>query len=115
MKYRRLSSTGDYMFGYGNTSFVTDIEAVRQAIQTKLKLFEEEWWEDLNEGLPFFQQIAGTTNKNSMDLLVQARILETPNVTNIESYSSSISSDRKYTATATVNTSYGAVTVGVNQ
>lgn len=113
MKYRRLSPTGDYMFGYGNTSFVTDIDAVRQAIYTKLKMFEGEWWENLTDGLPFFQQIAGSRDKSTIDSLVKARILQTPNVTGISSFSSSISSTRKYTATAAVNTAYGTVEVTV--
>lgn len=114
MKYRKLSPTGDYMFGYGNTSFVSDIEAVRQAIYTKLKLFQNEWWEDLNDGLPFFEQIAGTYDKNNIDTLIRNRILETPNVTSVKSLDSKISEDRKYSATVEVNTAYGATTVEVN-
>ena len=112
MKYRRLSPSGDYMFGYGNTSFLTDAQAVAQAIRTKLKMFQGECWEDLNEGLPFFQSIAGNKDKSETDLLVKARILETPNVQSITSFNSSIE-NRKYSATATVNTAFGAVTVGV--
>ena len=114
MKYRRLSSTGDYSFGFGNTSFVTDLEAVRQAIDTKLKLLQGEYWEDQNDGLPFFQQIAGNTDKDTIDLLVRQRILETPNVTGIQTFSSSIGTNRKYTASVSVNTAYGTVTTGVN-
>ena len=112
MKYRRLSPTGDYMFGYGNTSFLTETQAVAQAIQTKLKLFQGESWEDLNDGLPFFQSVAGSTDKSMIDLTVKARILETPNVLDISSFQSSIS-NRRYSATASVNTAYGTVNVGV--
>lgn len=112
MKYRRLSPTGDYMFGFGNTSFLAGAQAVSQAIQTKLKLFQGECWEDLNEGLPFFQSIAGNTDRSAIDLLVKARIQETPNVRSITSFQSAIT-DRKYSATATVNTTFGIVTVGV--
>ena len=114
MKYRRITAEGDYAFGFGNTSFVTDIDAVRQAIQTKLKLFQGEFWEDLNDGLPFFQQIAGTTSKDSIDLLIRARILSTPQVIEISSFQSSIGVDRKYKATVGVNTVYGSLTVGVD-
>lgn len=112
MKYRRLSPAGDYMFGYGNTSFLIGAQAVTQAIQTKLKLFQGECWEDLNDGLPFFQSIAGNRDRAAIDLIVKARILETPNVRNIAAFNSSIE-NRKYSATATVNTAYGPVTVGV--
>ena len=113
MKYRRLSPTGDYMFGFGNTSFATDLEACAQAIKTKLKMFQGEYWEDLDEGLPFFQQMAGSRNKTMIDALIRSRILETPGVTSIQSFSSEISADRKYTATALVNTEYGETEVTV--
>ena len=112
MKYRRLSSTGDYVFGYGNTSFLTDTNAVAQAIQTKLKMFQGECWEDLDDGLPFFQSIAGNRDKATTDLLVKARILEAPNTQSILSFQSTIE-NRKYSATATVSTAFGTVTVGV--
>lgn len=113
MKYRRLSPTGDYVFGFGNTSFYTDADAVAQAIQTKLKLFQGEWWEDLDDGLPFFQQIAGSRDKDAIDLLIRSRILDTPNVLMITTFSSTLQ-DRKYTASADVLTTYGTITVGVN-
>lgn len=101
------------MFGFGNTSFVTDAEAVAQAIKTKLKLFLGDFWEDLNDGLPFFQRIAGTRDKGEMDLLIQTRVLETPNVTGISSFESSIDSSRKYTASMSVTTAFGTVEVTV--
>ena len=112
MKYRRLSPAGDYVFGFGNTSFLTDAQAAAQAIQTKLKMFQGECWEDLNDGLPFFQSIAGNRDQAAIDLLVKARILETPNVQSITSFSSSLE-NRKYSMTAAVSTTFGTVTVGV--
>jgi hypothetical protein len=114
MKYRRLSPTGDYTFGFGNTSFISGVDALAQAINTKLKLFQGEWWENTKEGLPFFQGIAGQSNIAVTDLLIKTRILETPNVISIASYQSSIDSLRHYTATATINTTYGQIQTGVN-
>lgn len=101
------------MFGYGNTSFATDVEAVQQAIYTKLKLFKNEFWEDLDDGLPFFQEIAGTRDKDTIDMLVRNRILETQGVTSIKSFSSQISAEKKYTAAVYVNTIYGTVEVSI--
>lgn len=113
MKYRRLSPLGDYTFGYGNTCFATDLEACAQAIKTRLKMFQGECWEDLDDGLPFFQQIAGSRDKTMIDALVRSRILGTTGVTSIQSFSSDISADRRYTATALVNTQYGATEVTI--
>jgi len=113
MKYRQLSPTGDYVFGFGNTSFVVGAEAVAQAIKTKLGLFKGDYWENLNDGLPFFQSIAGFGNKGAIDLLFQSRVLEVPNVTGITAYTSVLDSDRKYTANMTVSTAFGTVEVSV--
>lgn len=115
MKYRRLSPTGDYIFGFGNTSFLTDTDAVAQAINTKLKLFQGEFWENTGEGLPFFQQIAGQQiSAEEINLLIQERILQVPNVTEIISLSGQIDkTSRKYSASITVRTSFGT-TVEVN-
>jgi hypothetical protein len=107
MKYRQLSSTGDYKFGFGNTCFLNGSEAVAQAIQTKLKLFKGDYWEDLNDGLPFFQSMAGSSDKSAIDLIIQSRVSEVPNVTGITSFSSSIDANRRYAATMTVSTAFG--------
>lgn len=114
MKYRTLTPEGDYSFGFGNASFVTDTEAVRQAIQTKLGMFKGEFWEDLKDGLPFFEQVAGNFNKSVADMVIRSRILDTPHVSGIQFFRSQISTDRKYSMTATVNTDFGAVSVGVS-
>ncbi len=113
MKYRRLSPSGDYVFGFGQTCFVPDAAAVSQAISTKLKMFQGDFWENISDGLPFFQEIAGSNNKPMTDLLIQSRILQVPNVTGIASFSSTIDSNRHYSATISVNTAFGAVGVTV--
>ncbi len=114
MKYRATTPDGDYSFGFGNASFVTDAEAVRQAIGTKLKMFKGEFWEDLKDGLPFFEQVAGNFDKNVADMTIRSRILDTPHVSGIQYFRSQISTDRKYSMTASVNTDFGAVSVGVS-
>jgi dihydroxyacid dehydratase/phosphogluconate dehydratase len=107
MKYRRLSADGDYVFGFGNTNFLVGADAVAQAIGTKLKMFQGDFWENLNEGIPFFQEIAGNGNPALIDLLIQTRIKETPGVSGIAFFVSSLT-NRAYSATASVSTIYGA-------
>jgi hypothetical protein len=106
MKYRRLTDDGDYTFGFGNNCFLSGTDAVAQAIETKLKMFKGDYWEDLSEGLPFFDQIAGNSDKNAIDSLIESRILAVPGVSSISSITSSMA-NRKYMATITVVTTYG--------
>ena len=112
MKYRRLTPTGDYSFGQGALEYLTDVKAVVQAIETRLKLLQYEWWENLTEGLPLFQRVL-TARREGLDtvaLLIRERILSTPHVTAISAYADSFT-DGAYRFTATVETDYGAVNV----
>ena len=56
MRYRRLTATGDYVFGQGSLDYLSDADAAAQAVKTKLKLLLGEWWENTGDGLPLFQQ-----------------------------------------------------------
>ena len=88
MKYRKLTSTGDYSFGSGSNNYTDGNEAVAQAIKTKLLLFYGEWWENLGEGIPMFQSVLGQTNpdtiKSSLSMLVEQRITEIQEVDSVK-------------------------------
>ena len=97
MKYRKLTSMGDYSFGSGSNNYVDGNEAVAQAIKTKLLLFYGEWWENLGEGIPMFQSVLGQTNpetiKSSLSMLVEQRIVEVEEVDSVKNIE--IDYDRK--------------------
>ena len=97
MKYRKLTSTGDYSFGSGGNDYADGNEAVAQAIKTKLLLFYGEWWENLGEGIPMFQSVLGQTNpetiKSSLSMLVEQRIVEIQEVDSVKNIE--IDYDRK--------------------
>lgn len=97
---------GDYTMG---KPFLTKAAAVAQAIYTRLKLLQGEWWEQLDDGLPLFQNILGTRghpdNLHAVDLLVQARIIETPHVKQITDFHSSYE-NRTYTFRCNVETDF---------
>lgn len=99
------------MFGQNQKDFLTGIEATAQNIQTRLLLLQAEWWEDLEDGLPLWQQILGyRDSKNTADILIRDRILGTRDVTDITEFESTFNPNtRKYTFSATVNTTYGIV------
>lgn len=114
MIYRRLDENWDYTFGNGKGNFISGVDAVAQAIATRLKLFMGEWWADRNDGLPLFQSILGYAGKNkeTVDRLITERILGTQNVTGIKGITSSYSPDtRAYQFSATVDTAFGSVVV----
>jgi hypothetical protein len=108
--YRKLDSNGDYIFGQPSIEFLTDTEAVAQAIKTRLLLLYGEWWESTTDGTPFWQQILGSSgaNKSVVDGILQERILGTIGVSSISSFSS-IFASRQYTFKAIVITDYNTI------
>lgn len=109
MRYRKLSSDGDYVFGSGKNDFlVNSPEAVAQAILTRLKLWLGEWFADTSDGTGWNQSIVGKQSKNLYELTLHQRVLETPGVKSIVDLQSALDPDtRRLTVSMTVNTIFG--------
>lgn len=110
MKNRKLSPSGDYVFGNNNQDYVEGSTAVAIAIKTKILLFYGEWWEDLGTGIPMFQSIIGQVNKesikNSLQMLLIDRIKEVPEVSSVNLVSISVV-DRTISTEINVTTTSG--------
>lgn len=119
MTYRKLDENWDYIFGEGKKDFIFGVDAVAQAIATRLKLYLGEWWADLGDGLPMWQSILGVMGINNpkkkqmVDRLIAERILKTPNVISVENVSSTYNADtREYKfGYVTVKTTFGLIKV----
>lgn len=118
MRYRALSATGDYTFGRGSANFlVNSPQCVAQAVKTRLGLFQGEWFLDQTDGTPWFTQILSANLKNTMPLYDQAirtRVLETPGVIEINTYSSSLDpTNRALSVDMTITTQFSATPIQV--
>lgn len=115
MRYRKLDSNGDMVFGHGAADYLIDSgAAVAQAIQTALLLFEEEWFLDITAGVPYYQKIVGYNTAPTYDLILQTAILAVQGVTGIVNYTS-VRTGRNLQVNVTVTTQFtGAVTTQVN-
>lgn len=103
----------------GETDWQTplyDLQAVEQAIYTRLLLFQGEWWAALQDGLPLWQtilaQAASPRALAQMELVISARITGTPFVTGLENIVTTFNpTTRQFTFTAVANTPFGQVVV----
>lgn len=113
MKYRREDDSGDYTFGQGDNTFLTDtLEAVAQAVKTRFALWTGEWFLDVTEGTPYRESILGKHKSDAYNMVVRERILGTPGVTEILEFTTEYNGDtRRVVFTATINTLYGETTV----
>jgi hypothetical protein len=112
MRYRALDANGDYSFGQGDANFlVNSPAAVGQAILTRLKLMQGEWFLDKTVGMTYATQVFTEGGRFTADRAAQAVILGTQGVTDLVAYASQFTSARNWLAAALVNTVYGQTTV----
>ena len=114
MRYRALSETGDFQYGRSGLFLTDSPGAVAQAVKTRLLLASGEWFLDSDEGTPYSTQILGYGTKDTRDLAVKSRILDTPGVTELVSYFSTVTPERLFLVTANINTKYGPASVTVS-
>lgn len=111
MIYRKLDANGDYTFGQQAGNFYANVPAaVAQAVNTRLKLIQGEWFLDTTEGVPYDTQILGMGRVASYDAAIQTAILDTPGVNGIIAYASGVNTTtRKAAVSCTIDTIYGVV------
>ena len=115
MRYRPLDANGDYTVGV--PFLVNSPACVGQAVLTRLKLFLGEWFVDTTDGTPWEPNSQGGSILGKIygvgpDAYIKQRILTTPGVVAIATYTSSfVGSTRQLSVTATIDTLYGTTTV----
>ena len=111
MRVRKLDSNGDFSFGSGSGDYWIDApEGVAQIVSTRLQLWQGQWYLNYPDGMPWATQVLGKYTGSLRDPAIQNRILTTPGVSSLASYSSSLDRQtRKYTVQAAINTIYGQV------
>ncbi|AOY96842.1 hypothetical protein BKK79_36110 [Cupriavidus sp. USMAA2-4] len=114
MRYRKLDADGDYVFGNQQADFyVNSPDAVAQAVVTRLRLWQGEWFLDTTAGTPW-NQVLGKYAGGTYDATIRQRVLGTQGVQAITDYSSTVDSEaRTLTVSVTINTIYGTTPVQV--
>jgi hypothetical protein len=111
MRVRAQTASGDYTFGQGSANFlVNSPEMVAQLIKTRLGMNLGEWFLDVTDGTPWLTQVLGAHTQDTCDQAVRSRILGTPGVVKIVSYSSTVVG-RSFSILASVMTQFGVVQI----
>jgi len=113
MRYRKLDANGDYVFGGSQQAFLIDTpDTVAQAVSTRLQLQFGEWFLDVTDGTDWKTKVLGKYTANVRDETLRIRILGTPGVTSIISYSSTFDHEtRTFSVITEIDTVYGSASV----
>lgn len=108
-----LDSTHDMAYDGVNQSVVSGRDQVKQNLKIRLLMIQGEWFLNSQLGLPLFSQIlVKNPDYSAIDVLIKATILDTPEVVEITSYSSTVNkSARHMTVNFQATTIYGDVTI----
>lgn len=105
----------------GNLAIATEAEGLRQKLQTRLKLYQGEWFLNSGAGVPYLQSILGRAQissdlKGSVAQILDIEILKEPEVLSIlRSEAEFNAAGRRYTYTAELETVYGTMNLeGIN-
>lgn len=114
MTVRKIDENGDIVTQ--GSMFLTGREEIEQTIKTRLRLFLGEYFRDITDGTPWFEQILGKgTTLSAREAALRNRIVRTPGVVRLTSFSTNFDlNTRTYSVTAGALTTYGLITVTEN-
>lgn len=108
MTVRRLDpETGDITTS--GQQFLTGAEEIAQTVRTRLQLFLGEYFRDVTDGTPWFEQILGKgSSLEGKEAAIKNRITRTEGVIQLTKFETDFDIDtRKYTINAGILTSFG--------
>ena len=111
MTVRRLQPDGDITTR--GDQFLTGRFETGQTVSTRLKLFLKEYFRDITEGTPWFQEILGKGESlNTREAAIRRRMQQTPGVRGIISFDTDFDlQSRTYSVKASILTDEGAITI----
>jgi hypothetical protein len=105
------SITHDLAYESYDCATVSGIDQVVQNVKIRLLFIRGEWFRDVRKGVPYFENEFTKGDKDVVDSFIKAEIIETPEVRNLLSYTSTFDAEtRTYSIEFSVDTIYGAAT-----
>ena len=103
MRVRRLDKNHDWTFGQSFANYANESEAVAQCVQTRLWSFTNDWFLDLDHGLPWLEQMGRRVDLSGWEMRIKRHVLETYGVRRISNYAADFNPE---TRKLTINIDY---------
>lgn len=108
MIVRQIDSAGDWMFGSGRNSYMSNADAVAQCLATRLRSFLGDCFFDIQAGVDWFN-LLGSKNQLILNLAVRSVIIGTQGVASIINATLVLRSNRDLHLEYEVATLYGPI------
>ncbi|OOF40934.1 hypothetical protein BKK47_02580 [Rodentibacter mrazii] len=95
MRVRRLDKNHDWTFGQGFANYASESESIAQNVQTRLWSFANDWFLDLDHGLPWLEQMGRNVNLSDWEIRIKRHVLQTEGVAKITEYESNLDPDTR--------------------
>lgn len=109
---RALDSNNDLIIKDSRLAVVEDSAETLQSVRTRLLFYLEEWFLDIQAGVPYFQEIfTKPVNLANIESILKTKILTTEGVERLVEFSLDYEggSSRKLTVNFTAETIYGTI------
>jgi len=113
MTVRQLQADGDITTS--GQQFTDEINEVAQTVTTRLKLFLGEYFRDITDGTPWFEQVMNKASSlSAKEAAIKNRIIRTDGVLQLTSFETNFDlPTRTYTVNAGILTPFGATQISV--
>lgn len=107
MTVRKLDDNND--IATSGTQFISKQKEIAQTVKTRLMLFLGEYFRDINDGTPWFQDILGKgQNLDVRDAAIKRRVLQSNGVLSIFEFNTDFDlQTRKYSVSMGIITPFG--------
>lgn len=95
VRVRRVDKNHDWTFGQGFSNYASESEAIAQNVQTRLWSFANDWFLDLEHGLPWLEQMGRNVNLADWEIRIKRHVLQTDGVVKITDYEAILNPDNR--------------------
>ena len=83
MRVSGLDSNSDWTFGRGKSNYLTERNAIGQNVRTRLRSFANDWYLDIEHGIPWIQLLGNLGTERRILRAVERTVLQTEGVLQI--------------------------------
>ena len=98
MKVSALTQDNDWRFGRGKSDYVKRSRAVRQKVITRLRSHQQDWFLNMEHGLPWFDLIGQRGTQEQLTSEIEQIVLDTEGVLSIQKLDVNVDENREYNA-----------------